>query len=126
GGVRTGLGGMRSGGGGRRGVTSANEPSSPGEPPTVLDVAVSMWNGPFRNGATHPSPQDDVTAEDSPPADTAELPPPPADAVGSLSGPHRQYAKNVAHVGVQVAEALECAAAQGILHRDAKPSNLLL
>jgi serine/threonine protein kinase len=32
----------------------------------------------------------------------------------------------VAHLGVQVAEALEYAAGQGVLHRDIKPSNLLL
>jgi hypothetical protein len=44
----------------------------------------------------------------------------------SLTDPHRPYAQNVAHVGVQVADALEYAAGQGVLHRDIKPSNLLL
>src|SRR4029077_2884858 len=37
-----------------------------------------------------------------------------------------QYARSVALVGVQVAEALDYAHRQGVLHRDIKPSNLLL
>ncbi|HVX12139.1 MAG TPA: serine/threonine-protein kinase [Pirellulales bacterium] len=37
-----------------------------------------------------------------------------------------QYARSVARIGVQVAEALEYANTQGIFHRDIKPSNLLL
>ena len=36
------------------------------------------------------------------------------------------YSRNVARIGVQVAEALAYAHQQGVLHRDIKPSNLLL
>jgi eukaryotic-like serine/threonine-protein kinase len=44
----------------------------------------------------------------------------------SWSSSRRAYARNVARVGVQVAEALEYAAGQGVIHRDIKPSNLLM
>jgi WD40 repeat protein/serine/threonine protein kinase/tetratricopeptide (TPR) repeat protein len=44
----------------------------------------------------------------------------------TLSDSGRHYWHSVAHIGHQVAEALEYANSQGIVHRDIKPSNLLL
>ena len=58
-------------------------------------------------------------------------PPPPASLPGDWSfamatDSDERYARSVARIGVQVADALEYAHRHGTLHRDIKPSNLLL
>jgi serine/threonine protein kinase len=101
----------------RTGADTA-DPSASGHP-SAEDVARSLWQDGFRG------PEDDKVKEEAEPSSSA-TPSPCHHVTLSSSGPHRAYARTVAHIGAQVAEALEYAAGQGVLHRDVKPSNLLL
>ena len=114
--------------------------TSPCEQPTEIQpgcqrrqhLARALWDGQFRDPSRSDVPGIEG-ADWNDPADHTAKPAPSVvsqSALGrsstALSDPHRSYARSVACVGVQVADALEYSAGQGVLHRDVKPSNLLL
>jgi serine/threonine protein kinase len=101
-----------------------------GGAPSAADVARSLMTGHFA-----PAPAQDSSGERPTPGEAAPavgLGPPssvllPGQTRGSSATDSAGwYARSVALIGVQVAEALDYAHRQGTLHRDIKPSNLLL
>jgi serine/threonine protein kinase/Tfp pilus assembly protein PilF len=96
--------------------------------PPATDVARSLvrWRSADRQG---PDPGDEPSEAAAATGLPTESPPallPGDSGMCSSARSHGQYARSVALIGVQVAEALEYAHRQGTLHRDIKPSNLLL
>jgi tetratricopeptide (TPR) repeat protein len=113
---------------GRTEDSTAPRPS--GAAPSAIDVAGSLVSGRVVDRPSRERTTDSVIPTPAPGAG-APVASSPAVLPGqtepsSLSDSAGRYARSVALIGVQVAEALEYAHRQGTLHRDIKPSNLLL
>jgi serine/threonine protein kinase len=98
--------------------------------PSAADVARSLMIGEFPPApARYDSGGRPAPGQATPPVAPASSPSvvlPGQPRGSSATDSAARYARSVALVGVQVAEALEYAQRQGVLHRDIKPSNLLL
>jgi eukaryotic-like serine/threonine-protein kinase len=101
-----------------------------GDNPSATLVARSLVSGRFALATMPESGAEGRPGPGPAPASSSSGPSPVAlpghSDLSSATDSAGQYARSVARIGVQAADALEYAHQQGMVHRDIKPSNLLL